>query len=285
MTRIKAPRTRARLIALMSVGLFAAVLVAPASVAAADMTISQAESAMVAALNADRKAVGLVALQVDTRLMTIARARSTDMATKNYFSHTQPDGRDVFDFIAAAKITWFYAGEIIAWNNYPTLATSVPAANTQWLNSPGHKKLIVSTRFNYVGVGLAVQAATGKKFWTAVFLEGPDRTGARATTAAPSIAAGSTAATKKVTVAWSGADVPLQVRTSGFHSYQVQRRVDGGAWATVWASTTVRSMSLQLPTNHTYDFRVAARDRAGNWGAWSAVQANLSSVGSVVVRR
>jgi hypothetical protein len=86
-------------------------------------------------------------------------------------------------------------------------------------------------------------------------------------------------------VAWSGADVPLQVRTSGFHSYQVQRRVDGGAWATVWASTTVRSMSLQLPTNHTYDFRVAARDRAGNWGAWSAVQANLSSVGSVVVRR
>ena len=74
MTRITAPRTRARLIALMSVGLLAAVLVAPASVAAADMTISQAESAMVAALNADRKAVGLVAFQVDTRLMTIARA-------------------------------------------------------------------------------------------------------------------------------------------------------------------------------------------------------------------
>jgi uncharacterized protein YkwD len=287
MTSTAAPLRRSRLPVLLALSLVAAVFAAPAPVAAAEpMTISGAESAMVAALNADRKAVGLIALQVDTRLMAIARARSVDMATKNYFSHTQPDGRNAFDLISAAKITWYSAGEIIAWNNYPTLETSVQAANSQWLNSPGHKKLIVSTSFNYVGVGLAVDAASGKKYWTAVFIKGPDRTGARATTAAPSVTSGSTASTKKVTVSWSGADVPLQVLTSGFHSYKVQRRVDGGAWTTVWSSTTTRSMTLQLTLNHTYQFRVAARDKAGNWGSWSTVQAKLAApTGSAVVRR
>ena len=62
--------------------------------------------------------------------MAIARARSADMATKHYFSHTQPDGRNVFDILSAQKITWYGAGEIIAWNNYPTLETSIAAANT-----------------------------------------------------------------------------------------------------------------------------------------------------------
>jgi uncharacterized protein YkwD len=287
MTRHAAPRSRSRLLTVLAAGLVAAAIAAPAPVAAAEtMTISQAESAMVAALNSDRKAVGLVALQIDSRLMNIARARSVDMATKDYFSHTQPDGRNVFNLITAAKITWYNAGEIIAWNNYPTLATSVEAANSQWLNSPGHKKLIVSTTFNYVGVGLAVQAGTGKKYWTAVFIKGPDRTGARATTAAPSITSGTTTTTKKVSVSWSGADVPLQVLTSGFHSYKVQRRVDGGAWTTVWSSTTARSMTLQVAVNHTYEFRDAARDKAGNWGAWSTVRASLApAIGSAVVRR
>jgi len=218
--------------------------------------------------------------------MSIARNRSNDMSAKNYFSHTQPDGRNVFDLIAAAKITWYGAGEIIAWNTYPTLSTSAQAANTGWLNSPTHRSLILSTSFNYVGVGLAVQPGTGKKYWTAVFLKGPDRTGARATTATPTIASGTTASTKKVTVTWSGADVKLQVLTSGFHSYQVQRRTDGGAWTTVWSSTTNRSLTLQLATKHTYEFRVAARDKAGNWGAWSTVKAALAApTGTAVARR
>jgi uncharacterized protein YkwD len=280
------PRRSSRLALLLVVGLLAAVFAAPGSAAAAGMTISQAELAMVDALNVDRTTRGLVPVRIDSRLMAIARARSVDMVTKNYFSHTQPDGRNVFDILSAQKITWYNAGEIIAWNNYPTLETSVPAANNQWLNSPGHKAIVVSTSFNYVGVGLALDASTGKKMWTAVYMKGPDRTGARATTAKPTVAAGATTGTRRVTVAWTGADVPLQVLTSGFHSYQVQRRTDGGAWTTVWSSTTVKSMTLDLPASHTYEFRVAARDKAGNWGAWSAASVTLPGlVGMVAVRR
>jgi len=288
MTSQPALRPRVRLGFLATLGLLAAFVVAPAGAAAAtaDLTISGAEQAMVDALNADRTAVGLVPVRVDSRLMAIARARSTDMATKHYFSHTQPDGRNAFDLLTAAHITWYNAAEIIAWNNYPTLTSSVGAANTQWLGSPSHKAAIVSTSYNYVGVGLAIDASNGKKLWTAVYIKGPDRTGATATAKAPTIAAGTTAGTKKVWVSWTGADVKLQVLTSGFYAYRVERRTDGGAWATVWSMTTNKSMTLNLAAGHTYEFRVSARDKAGNWGAPSTVKTSLAiPTGSVVVRR
>jgi uncharacterized protein YkwD len=285
MTPHAAPRRSSRLALITAIGLVAALFAAPGTASAADLTVSQAELAMVDALNVDRTTRGLVPVRIDSRLMAIARARSVDMVTKHYFSHTQPDGRNVFNIMSAQKITWYNAGEIIAWNDHPTLAASVAGANTQWLNSPGHKAIVVSTTFNYVGVGLALEASTGKKMWTAVYMKGPDLTGATATTAKPVITAGTAAGISHVTVGWTGADVPLQVLTSGFHSYQVQRRTDAGAWATVWASTTIKSMAIDLTGGHVYHFRVAARDKAGNWGAWSEVSANLSFLRSWVIPR
>jgi len=225
---------------------------------------------MVAALNVDRTSRGLVPVRVDARLMAIARARSADMVANNYFSHTLPDGRNVFDIISASGITWFGAGEIIAWNNYPTLDTSLQRANLDWLGSPGHYAIVVSTSYNYVGVGLGVDPATGKKFWTAVYLKGPDRTGARASVKAPSVHVGSTSSRRRISVTWSGADVRLQVLTSGLYTYRLQRRTDGGPWVTVRSSTTRTSFSFDMPRHHTYQFRIQARDRAGNWGYWSA---------------
>jgi uncharacterized protein YkwD len=259
----------------MLIGLLAASIVAPATASANDLTISQAEQLMVDLLNANRKAAGLVPVRTDSRLMDIARARSTDMAKKHYFSHTQPDGRNVFDILSANHITWYGAGEIIAWNNYPTLELSTHNADSQWMNSPGHKAIVLSSTLNYVGVGLAIDASNGKKMWTAVYIKGPDRTGARSTTNTPVVTAGSTGASKKVSVSWTGSDVKLQVLTSGFHSWAVERRTDGGAWTRMWSSTTRGSTSLDLPAGHTYEFRTAARDKAGNWGGWSTVTTTL----------
>lgn len=263
---------RSRLAPLMSLALLVAVIAVPAPAAAADaMTVSAAESAMVAALNADRTARGLVPVRADPRLMQLARARSADMVANHYFSHSQPDGNSVFSLLSASAITWFGAGEIIAMNSWPTFATSLQRANTDWLNSPGHYAIIVSTSYNYVGVGLAVDPATGDKYWTAVYLKGPDRTGARAQAHSPSVTAGSTASRRRVRVSWSGADVRLQVLTSGLYTYRVQRRTDGGAWVNVFPSTTRTSVALNLPRHHTYQFRIRARDHAGNWGSWSTV--------------
>ena len=271
------PRLVSRVAAAAGAALLVASFLVPAGAAAATTpwTVAQAEQEMVKLLNADRTAAGLVPVQADSRLMSIAHARSVDMATKHYFSHTQPDGRNVFDILNAQGIAWYGAGEIIAWNNYPTLELSAPNANSQWMNSSGHKAIVMSSDLNYVGVGLAIEASTGKKYWTAVYIKGPDRTGARSITNKPTIAAGTTGATKRVTVTWSGADVKLQVLTSGFRYWQVQRRTDGGAWTTVTTATTAPSMTLELAGGHTYEFRTAARDKAGNWGAWSTVSTTL----------
>jgi uncharacterized protein YkwD len=262
---------RRRLASVALVAVLGAVIAAPGAAVATttldDAGLSAAETTMVAALNADRTARGLVQVRVDARLMAIARARSDDMVANSYFGHVQPDGRNVFDILTAQHVTWYNAGEIIAWNNYP-LDSTVSAANRQWLGSPGHYAIITSADFNYIGVGLAIDPPTGQKLWTAVFIKGPDRTGARATVYTPQLTSGPTAGTRYAKVSWAGYDPRLQVLTSGLRSYAIQRRVDGGAWVSILSSTTLRSMTFKVAFGHRYEFRILARDRAGNPGVW-----------------
>jgi uncharacterized protein YkwD len=229
--------------------------------------VTAAEAAMVKSLNADRTAKGLVKVQVDTRLMTIARERSADMVANSYFSHTQPNGQNVFDILTAQHLTWYNAGEIIAWNQWPIDGT-VSAANYQWMNSPGHKAIITSTDYNYVGVGLAV-ADSGKKLWTAVFMKGPDRTPARASVTGAALRVGTTTTSRIAKVTWSGYDPRLQVLTAGLANFTIQKNVDGVGWATVVSSTTLTYTNFRLSLGHRYEFRIAARDKKGNQGAWS----------------
>jgi len=147
----------------------------PSPVSASGDTSDAAEQYLLTLINRDRAAAGLVPMRTDARLREIARARSTDMATNGYFSHEQPDGRNVFDLISAAGITWYGAGEILAWNTQPTLTESAVAADAGWLGSAGHRAIVMSTDYNYAAFGLAV-APDGRKLWTGVFLKGPDRT-------------------------------------------------------------------------------------------------------------
>jgi uncharacterized protein YkwD len=229
--------------------------------------LSAAEASMVSALNADRTALGLIPVRVDSRLMAIARARSNDMVAKGYFSHTQPDGRNVFDILSAQHITWYTAGEIIAWNNYP-MDSTVNAANRQWVASPTHYSIIKSTSYNYVGVGLAIDPDTGKKIWTAVYLKGPDRTGARATTYSPAIKTVNST-TRSARLTWNGSDVRLQVLTAGLANFKIQRRIDDGSWVTLTSATTLKATTYTVHVGHRYEFRIAARDKKGNLGAWA----------------
>ena len=262
---------RRRLASVLLAAIAVAAIVVPAAVTASspvdDATLSSLESAMVSALNQDRTDRGLVPVRVDSRLMAIARARSDDMVAKDYFSHTQPDGRNVFDILTAQHITWYTAGEIIAWNNYP-LDSTVSAANRQWMGSPGHYAIITSTNYNYVGVGVAIDPDTGKKVWTAVYLKGPDRTAAKASAYTPSLGSWTSPSTRTAKIAWTGYDPRLQVLTAGLRSFTVQVRTDGATWRTVYSSTTLRSWSFRAWKGHYYEVRISARDRAGNRGAW-----------------
>ena len=230
-------------------------------------TLAQAELDLVTLTNSKRSAAGLVVVRKDPDLMAIARTRAEVMAANDVMSHTEPNGQNVFDRIRDAGLTWYGAGEIIAWNTAAALDYSASFAVKAWMDSPGHKAIIMSKGYNYVGFGLAISPETGKRFWAGVYMKGPDRTGAWAKIGS----VGSTvvdATHARVTTKWTGNDTRLQVLTSGLRYYQVQQRKDGGAW-TDYGVVTSTTFAKTWPRGHTYDVRVRARDKAGNWGAWS----------------
>jgi len=250
--------------------------IAPVAAATEDLTVEQAEAKVASLLNQQRTDVGRIVLRIDSRLSAVARARSEDMATKDYFSHQQPDGDWAWDLMSAAGITWYGAGEIIAWNNWGTLSDSATSASKQWHDSSAHYALLTSASYNYFGVGLAVDGS-GKKLWTVVFMKGPDRTGAKSrfrttsNVSADTLSTASTSTTRKyVTIKWSGSDVKLQVLTSGLKYFQVQvRRAGVYDWRYTKSSTTATSMVRHLLKGRVYQFRIRAKDKAGNYGRWS----------------
>jgi uncharacterized protein YkwD len=227
--------------------------------------ISAAEKSVLTLTNRRRTSAGLVALQWDSRLAGLARDRAEYMARTGEFSHTEADGTDVFDMIVSAGIKWYGAGEIIAWNTAAALDYSAAFAVQGWMGSPSHRAIVMSSGYNYVGFGLAI-AASGKRYWAGVYIKGPDRTGAWAKlTSVSKVNVSSTSV--RVTLKWYGHDMRLQVLTSGRRYYQIQRRRNGTYWYD-YGITTSTYTTRKWYRNSTYEFRVRARDKAGNWGAW-----------------
>ena len=126
-----------------------------------------AEQDLLNAHNAARTSAGAAALTMDPKLVTIARARAQDMATRSYFSHTSPGGDTAFSLLGQAGYTYTIAAENIARNNYPD-AQCVSVAMDGFLNSPSHKENVMDGRFKNVGIGIAV-APDGMKYFAVVF--------------------------------------------------------------------------------------------------------------------
>jgi len=151
-----------------SVGLLAAPR--PAAAWSAGQFSSASEKQLVSLTNRSRAAAGLRALKVDSALTSIARWRSKDMITRNYFSHNiPPAGYNVFHVLDQKHYCYVIAGENIGWNNYPDdVATGV--VHNSFMQSPGHRSNILNRRWDVIGVG-AYKGPTGKKMWTVIFAD------------------------------------------------------------------------------------------------------------------
>ena len=113
----------------------------------------------VAALtNAQRAAVGIPPLKLQKNLLVSARWLARDMAEKNYFSHTDKQGRDIDPRLPACGYRRYHGiGENIA------AGQENPAdAMTEWMKSPGHRENILSRDYNEIGVGYCF--STDSKF-------------------------------------------------------------------------------------------------------------------------
>ncbi len=143
-----------------------------------------AEQQLFGLTNQARASAGLPALRWDSTLAGIARWRSQDMATRDYFSHNiPPTGEMVFDVMDQQGYCYRLAGENIGWNNYPDdQATDV--VQTDFMNSPEHRQNILGPAWKVAGVG-AYKLADGRKFYTVLFADTTGCSSAPAATPTP----------------------------------------------------------------------------------------------------
>ena len=117
--------------------------------------MAEVEQAIYNKVNEERAKVGVSALSYNKTMEKYARIKSQDMGNKNYFSHTDLNGNYITTQMKADEVTYNAWGENIAYIGGITDSTAL--ANqfmTNCMNSEGHKKNILSTNFNSIGVGV-----------------------------------------------------------------------------------------------------------------------------------
>jgi hypothetical protein len=212
-------------------------------------------------INQERAARGLLALRVDSRLWAIANDRATRLATYEVLSHSVAGSMP--QDLAAHSVRWYGYGEVIGYaSGSPGIAGR--SIFRMWLASPDHWPLLMSARYNYLGVGVVYKPSSGLSYSSVVLTESPDRTGARAAVSSAQVSGTS------IRWTWRGWDPPLQSHTAGLRDFTLQLRQDRGVWVTIRAAVTGTAQStLNRARGHWYGLRVRARDRAGNLGPWS----------------
>ncbi|WP_333763813.1 CAP domain-containing protein [Streptomyces sp. IBSBF 2390] len=124
-------------------------------------TEAAAEAEVLKLVNEERAKVGCSALAANSSLARLAGAFSDDMAARDFFDHTDPDGATPWDRAAKAGITDL-GGENIA-RGQATAAAVMEA----WMNSPGHRANILNCDYKTLGVG--VHLGPGGPWWTQDF--------------------------------------------------------------------------------------------------------------------
>jgi uncharacterized protein YkwD len=230
--------------------------------AQAASTATNLERDVLSMINTARHDHGLRPLRVSGRLWAIAGYRASRMAATNVLSHSVAGS--LSSQLKSKGMPWYGYGEDIGYTRSRYGQTAIKDLFRMWKASPSHWKLMMSSKYNYIGVGIARRASNNKTFSSLVFTESPDMTGARAGMDAVGHNGGDT------TWAWHGYDPYLVTHTAGLKSYDVQTRVDYGAWRTASYKTTNVTWTWNgLASGHTYGMRVRARDKVGNVGAWS----------------
>ena len=99
---------------------------------------------------------GLPVFLKDESCRDAARGHSADMFTRNYFDHTDPEGRSVKERLPANPAIRLWGENIWTGRGYDPrqiqhLAQVIMAG---WMNSPGHRKNILSPEYTHLGVGV-----------------------------------------------------------------------------------------------------------------------------------
>ncbi len=121
-----------------------------------------AKARVVELVNVERGKQGCGAVHSDSRLAAAAQGHSADMARRDYFDHTTPDGVDPWERAKAAGYET-PTGENIAMGQ----RTAEDVVDS-WMKSPGHRANILNCDSKAIGMGLARNSG-GSPYWTQMF--------------------------------------------------------------------------------------------------------------------
>ena len=125
-------------------------------------TVAAYEQEVFDLVNQIREENGLEPFVYNETLAETARAHSQDMIDRNFFDHTNPDGKSPFDRMRDNGLSYSMAAENIA-AGYPSPEEVVEG----WMNSDGHRANILGG-CEELGVGLALGGSYGY-YWTQCF--------------------------------------------------------------------------------------------------------------------
>ncbi len=221
----------------------------PAPVAAA--TASGVETTILNWVNAARADRGLKPLRLHAGLVDLAGDRAATMASTGVFKHPSCV-KCMFD----NRGIQYYAGtEVISWSGYELSENPANSLFSAWRNSSLHWGILMSSRYNYIGLGVADRSSTNGTYAAGLLTESRDRTTPWA------VMSGGSRNGTSVTWTWRGGDRVLQTHTAGLKNFVVEYRVDSGSWSTIRSGTTAKSLTLRdRARGHCYSLRVRARD-------------------------
>lgn len=117
---------------------------------------------VVSLVNRERAAAGCGGLTEDAQLTNAAQRHSDDMAARDFFEHTNPDGADPGQRVTDAGYRWSTYGENIARGQQ-----TPESVMESWMNSPGHRANILNCSFKNIGIG--IHKGSGGPWWTQDF--------------------------------------------------------------------------------------------------------------------
>lgn len=126
------------------------------NVCGATTFLEEDESNMLYLLNRERDAHDLPPLQHHSVMKEMAREHCEEMVEEDYFAHVSPISGELLDRMEKSGIAnWVTGGENIA--GAPNINTAFEAL----MDSPEHKKNILSKEFTHIGIGIVEGGSYG----------------------------------------------------------------------------------------------------------------------------
>jgi uncharacterized protein YkwD len=113
------------------------------------LSLSPLERAFLNAINKTRVEHGVGRVTISDTLLTAARAHSSDMVRRNYFAHGVFSRRLEYYGVTSGNI-----GEDLGYDAH--VATAVPELVAMWLRSQPHRAVLLSAKYDYIGVGVSI---------------------------------------------------------------------------------------------------------------------------------